>query len=85
MQSGTDHRGLPTEYGGGSWGTDDLGNQDIVALGSASWGENRLDIVGRTSKGSYVHKAWTGDAWFPPAKDWEDFGGSFLSEPAVVS
>ncbi|CAN8096041.1 unnamed protein product [Discula destructiva] len=74
-----------TYYGGGSWGTDDLGNNDVVALGSASWGENRLDIFGRTKKGSYVHKAWIGDAWFPDEDEWEDFGGSFFSNPTVVS
>lgn len=37
-----------------------------------------------THKGSYVHKAWTGDGWFPE-KGWEDFGGVFFSDPAVVS
>lgn len=73
------------DYESGAWGTDDLGNEDIVALGSTSWGDNRLDIVGITRDYSYVHKAWTGDAWFPSEDTWEDFGGSFFSDPSIVS
>jgi hypothetical protein len=51
----------------------------------ASWSENRLDIVGRSSDNNYIHKAWTGAAWFPGITDWEDFGGNFSSPPAIVS
>ncbi|KAK9413447.1 putative Fucose-specific lectin [Seiridium unicorne] len=60
-------------YGGGSWGpsweeANDLGG-DVKALSSASWEDNRLDIVGKTSNGP----------------EWGDFGGNFFSNPATVS
>lgn len=68
-----------------SWDTaEDLGGDKIGSVTSASWGDNRLDLVGLTDDGTYVHKAWTGDSWFPE-DGWEDFGGYFFSEPAVVS
>ncbi|KAK8091292.1 hypothetical protein PG994_000797 [Apiospora phragmitis] len=79
-------------FGGGQWGpswegADDLGGQHdhIEAVSSLSWGKDRLDIVGRTKNGSYVHKAWTGHDWFPAGDKWEDFGGEFFSDPALVS
>ncbi|KAK8869065.1 sialidase [Apiospora arundinis] len=79
-------------FGGGHWGpswegADDLGghHHHIEAVKSMSWGENRLDIVGRTKNGSYVHKAWTGKDWFPSGDKWEHFGGEFFSDPAIVS
>lgn len=79
-------------FGGGEWGpswkgAESLGghHHHIEAVSSKSWGENRLDIVGRTKKGAYVHKAWTGEDWFPSGDKWEDFGGEFFSDPAIVS
>lgn len=32
-----------------------------------------------------MHKAWTGLDWYPKNTDWEDFGGKFFSNPAIVS
>ncbi|KAK8127226.1 hypothetical protein PG984_008334 [Apiospora sp. TS-2023a] len=81
-------------FGGGEWGpswkgAENLGNgghhDHIEAVASKSWGENRLDIVGRTKKGAYVHKAWTGKDWYPSGDKWEDFGGEFFSDPAIAS
>lgn len=79
-------------FGGGEWGpswkgAENLGghHHHIEAVASKSWGENRLDIVGRTKKGAYVHKAWTGKDWYPSGDKWEDFGGEFFSDPAIVS
>ncbi|KAK8050909.1 hypothetical protein PG993_002294 [Apiospora rasikravindrae] len=72
------HKYLDHGFWGPSWpGAHSLGGHehDIQALASTSWGENRLDIVGRTRNGSYVHKAWTGHGWFPAGEEWEDFGG----------
>lgn len=53
-------------------------------MSSIAWGNNRLDLVGLTYDGGYVHKAWTGDGWFPE-DGWEDFSGHFFSKPALVS
>lgn len=72
------------DFAGDAWGSQDLGGDDIVGVASASWGEGRLDIIGMTQEGSYVHKTWTGESWFP-SDEWEDFGGFFFSDPAVVS
>lgn len=88
-------------YGGGTWGPSsadsdpssagsadgatDLGGDARGALAAASWAENRLDVVARGENGSYAHKAWTGDAWFPQDARWEDLGGRFFSDPAVVA
>ncbi|KAK8079450.1 hypothetical protein PG997_007268 [Apiospora hydei] len=59
---------------------------NIESLVSNSWGADRLDIVGRTKNGSYVHKAWTGHGWFPDHEEWEVFDGvEFFSDPALVS
>lgn len=52
---------------------------------STAWGDDRLDLFGLTDEGAYVHKAWTGDGWFPEEDGWEDFGGFFFSDPAIVS
>jgi len=76
-------------FGGGSWGpswegAEDLGGH-VESVAAASWGEERLDIVGKTKDGNYVHKAWTGKDWYPSETEWEDFGGKFFSDPAVVS
>ncbi|KAI1855008.1 hypothetical protein JX265_012363 [Neoarthrinium moseri] len=75
-------------FGGGSWGPSwegavDLGGE-VEAISSLSWGEDRLDIVGRSDTGSYVHKAWTGQGWYPSGSKWEDFGGYFFSNPATL-
>jgi hypothetical protein len=51
----------------------------------ASWSANRLDIVGRSQDNTFLHKAWTGDSWYPSITKWEDFGGDFSSAPAIVS
>ncbi|ETS73775.1 hypothetical protein PFICI_14721 [Pestalotiopsis fici W106-1] len=76
-------------FGGGSWGpswedAEDIGGH-VVALSSASWGANRFDVVGKTNNGSYTHKAWTGESWFPSKTAWEDLRGNFFSDPATVS
>ncbi|KAK8091406.1 uncharacterized protein PG998_015221 [Apiospora kogelbergensis] len=90
--NGSGGRVMHKYFGGGEWGpswkgAEDLGghHHHIEAVRSVSWGEDRLDIVGRTRNGSYVHKAWTGHDWFPAGDKWEDFGGEFFSDPAVVS
>ncbi|QDS67863.1 hypothetical protein FKW77_007812 [Venturia effusa] len=54
-------------------------------LAVTSWTPNRLDIVGRSQTNTYLHKAWTGAAWYPSITEWEDFGGNFSSAPASVS
>ncbi|CAJ2500053.1 Uu.00g029060.m01.CDS01 [Anthostomella pinea] len=76
-------------FSGGSWGpswenAEDLGG-NVDYLSSASWGANRLDIVAKAKNGSYVHKAWTGDGWFPGKAEWEHLGCGFFSSPAIVS
>lgn len=86
----------PVDFAGGDWNpswntSEDLGGEDITVTASAAWGDNRLDIVGLTTNGSYVHKAWTGDGWYPPSDDssWESLDDNdnftFFSNPAVVS
>jgi hypothetical protein len=68
-----------------SWDSaEDLGGS-VTSVVSSSWGESRLDIVGKVDDGSYVHKAFTGQDWFPSVEKWEDFGGNFSSDPAVLS
>lgn len=51
----------------------------------SSWGENRLDIVGRGSEGGFFQKAWTGSGWYPDPTGWLDLGGKFASAPSVAS
>jgi hypothetical protein len=60
-------------FAGGSWGPSwedavDLGG-DIDLLDTYSWGVGRLDIVGSAPNGSYMHKAWTGTAYFPEGEE----------------
>lgn len=78
---GSDYRGS------GSWSSEDIGahGAGVSSLASVSWGEARLDIVGRADEGAYLHKAWTGDGWYPAEDKWEDLGRTFHSAPAVVS
>lgn len=42
-------------------------------LAAASWGPERLDVVGLTPIGNYSHLYYDGDNW----QGWEDFGGNF--------
>lgn len=72
--------------------SEDLGGDNFTNIASAAWGDNRLDIVGLASNGSYLHKAWTGDGWYPSSDGpWEclddddDVAKTFFSKPAVVS
>jgi serine protease AprX len=53
----------------------------VGPLGVASWGPGRLDVVGLTKNGSYLHLYFDGSDW----KGWEDFGGNFSSPPSVVA
>ncbi|KAI1424696.1 hypothetical protein F5Y12DRAFT_751281 [Xylaria sp. FL1777] len=74
----------------GTWGpswedANDLGGGDIDLVGTLSWGENRLDIIGHAVNGSVLHKAWTGTDYFPPGKEWEDLGGNFSGFPSIGS
>ncbi|KAF3771217.1 hypothetical protein M406DRAFT_240946, partial [Cryphonectria parasitica EP155] len=71
-------------FADGKWQFQDLESQGAVGIASLSSAADTFDIFGRTGEGSYVHKAWTGDAWFP-SEGWEDLGGYFSSDPAVVS
>lgn len=76
-------------FDGLSWGpsweeAENLGG-DVETISSSSWAKNRLDIIGKSKNGSYVHKAWTGKGWFPDGLQWEDIGGNFFSNPATVS
>lgn len=54
-------------------------------LSVTAWSPNRLDIVGRSSTNTYLHKAWTGASWYPSETEWSDFGGNFSSTPASIS
>lgn len=84
------------DFASGSWNpswntSEDLGGEDITAIVSTTWGDNRLDIVSLATNGSYLHKAWTGDGWYPssdgPWESLDDDGreADFFSNPAVVS
>ncbi|KAK5730506.1 hypothetical protein LTR15_000443 [Elasticomyces elasticus] len=53
----------------------------VGALGAASWGPGRLDVVGLVGNGSYLHMYFDGENWV----GWEDFGGNFSSSPSVVA
>jgi hypothetical protein len=44
----------------------------------ASWGPNRLDIVGIGTNKAMHHKAWSGGAWQPSQTEWENLGGGLL-------
>jgi len=57
------------------------GGDFVSPVGTASWGEGRLDVVGLTKNGSYLHAYFDGHNW----QGWEDFGGNFSSVPAVVA
>ena len=40
----------------------------------ASWGENRLDIVGLDDAGKLLHQTWYGSGWYPDSAEWEVLG-----------
>ena len=70
-------------YDGSSWQPD---TKDWIYKGGpgffsspsvVSWAENRLDIVGETFHGEWLHQAWTGDSWHPSNTDWEYLNGRF--------
>ncbi|GAW20248.1 hypothetical protein ANO14919_097470 [Xylariales sp. No.14919] len=76
-------------FDGGSWGPSwednlNLGG-DVDSVQTLSWGKNRLDIVGNTDNGTYLHKAWTGTDYYPTGQQWEDLGGNFSSTPYIAS
>lgn len=79
-------------WDGSSWGPGDMGGYDTLgkdlatdAVYVTSWGENRFDIIGRSSFSSCVHKAWTGNGYYPPGEEMEDLGGTFATTPVSVS
>ena len=45
----------------------------------ASWGENRLDILGIGMDGAMWHKVWDRDHWEPSATGWSSLGGLFIN------
>ncbi|KAL8733489.1 MAG: hypothetical protein Q9166_002116 [cf. Caloplaca sp. 2 TL-2023] len=70
-------------FDGEDWKPDMLGWYDKgtePVFGSSpsvvSWGENRLDIFGVTSKYELAHQAWVGDSWYPSSTEWEILGSS---------
>ncbi|KAI0407322.1 hypothetical protein F4802DRAFT_555030 [Xylaria palmicola] len=87
----SDETVLHKYFDGGSWGpswegTIDLGSGGgIGSIDSYSWGKKRLDIIGNAPNGSVVHKAWTGQDYYPTGLDWENLGGNFTDLPAVGS
>ena len=50
----------------------------------ATWGRDRLDIVGRGLHGAAYHKAWA-QRWLPSQAEWELIGGGFSGPLAVES
>jgi len=43
------------------------------------------DVFAVSTYGTLLHKAWTGDTWYPAGAGWEDLGGQCASAPAVAS
>ncbi|EMC96273.1 hypothetical protein BAUCODRAFT_24080 [Baudoinia panamericana UAMH 10762] len=55
--------------------------KDFVSVSAASWGSGRLDIVGMTKNGSYLHMYYDGSNF----QGWETFGGNFSSAPYIIA
>jgi len=55
-----------------------------IAVSVVSWGPNRLDIFGLSTKNELLHKWWNG-SWGPSQTGWESLGGTLGSAPAAVS
>jgi hypothetical protein len=72
-----------------------LGGPVVGPLAAVSWAPQRLDVFGRSSAGTVLHKWWAAPAaggvvaypipWQPSLSGWEDLGGNLSAPPAVVS
>ncbi|KAL8648286.1 MAG: hypothetical protein Q9210_005074 [Variospora velana] len=50
-----------------------------------SWGENRLDIIGQTESGRWLHQAWTGDSWYLDSTAWESLKGGVYGAASLAA
>lgn len=67
-------------------GWDALGGSFLQPPAVASWGPDRLDILGVGSDGAMMlHKAWDGSRWLPSHLDWDPLGAASPMQPAVAS
>ena len=62
-----------------------LGGNFTTAPAVTHWDVGRIDIVGKSTDGHYRSKVWDGFGWLPTFDGYFDKGGSFASEPQLIS
>lgn len=70
---------LPVSHRWQGW--ENLGGIITSRPSAVSWGNNRIDVVGRGTDSAVWHRWWDGVAW----RGWESLGGIIQGAPAICS
>lgn len=85
--TGADHHVYQKSFDGSNWSdwSKITGDTIIGASAVTSWGEERIDIVGRNSTAKLIHLWWDGNSWNQETAGNSGDDATFAYDPAIVS